>query len=109
MAMLGKRQMERFKLNVPAIVSQNNPKKEGQKPFTELRTKNICAGGAFIITDAPFEVGTDIDVKLQLAFFTGSVEHEKKSDIHVSGSVVRTEPSGMAVKFADNYQIVPVF
>lgn len=104
---LGKRQMERFKLDVPAIITPKNRKESHRKRQLELRTRNICAGGAFILTDTPLDVGTDVDVNLQLTFFTGSAEHEKRSIIHISGSVIRTEPRGMAVKFKDKYQISP--
>ena len=108
MAGLGKRQMERFTLNVPAAIALKDQMGSSQKASAELRTRNICAGGAFLLTDDPLNLGTQVDVNLHLSFFAGSKEHERWSDIHVSGSVIRIEPDGMAIQFDDKYQILPV-
>lgn len=107
MAGLGKRHLERFNLNVPAVVTLKNKLEAAPKFSTELKTRNICAGGAFIVTEDPMPVGTDVDIDLHLSFFTGNSEHERRSNIHVSGSVIRIEPGGMAIKFDDKYQIFP--
>jgi hypothetical protein len=108
MAELGKRQMERFNISVPAVVSLKNIKDSPPSAIMELKTRNVCAGGAFMLTDTPVELGTEVEVNLHLTFFTGSLENERKSKIHVSGSVIRVEDGGMAVQFDDKYRISPV-
>lgn len=108
MAELGKRQMERFNLSIPTAVFLKAEKASGREMPLELKTKNICASGAFLITDAPLEIGTSVDVNLQLSFFSGNVERERRSIVHVSGAIIRIESGGMAVKFDDKYQICPL-
>ena len=107
MTALGKRLMERFNLSVPAVVTLKESLRQDPKISTELKTRNICAGGAFIVTDDPLEIGTEVNVDLHLAFFAGSPTHERHSNIHVSGQIIRIEPDGMAIQFDEKYQIVP--
>jgi len=108
MAEIGKRQMERFNLSVPAVITLKGDGNLSLKPTATLKTKNICAGGAFMITDEPLKIGVEVDVELHLAFFTGNVERECHSNVRISGSIIRSESSGMVVKFDDKYQITPV-
>ena len=107
MAELGKRQMERFYMNIPVIVTIRDERGSGSNTQSESQTKNVCAGGAFIISNDPPQVGTEVDIDLHLSFFRGNNEHERRSNIHVSGSVIRTESNGVAIKFDDKYQIIP--
>lgn len=108
MSDLGKRQLERFNLSVPAFVTLKGPQSSELKTPTELRTRNVSAGGAFMITHEPFDIGSEMEIDLHLAFFTGNAEHERQSNIHVSGSVIRIEQDGMAIQFDDKYQISPI-
>lgn len=100
--------MERFDLDVPALVVLKNNNSTTSKTEVELRTKNICAGGAFLITTDPFQIGTKVDIDVRLSLFDNSVEKEKKSAVQLSGSVIRTDAYGMAVKFDKKFQIFPV-
>lgn len=104
----GKREMERFSLNVPAVITLKGNNHSGFGISTILKTKNVCAGGVLVTTEEPLQVGSEVDVELHLAFFTGNLEHERRSNIRVSGSVIRTEPRGMVIKFEEKYQITPV-
>ncbi len=106
---LGKRQMERFDLSIPAVITlENHDSPDDRKAQRELKTKNVCGGGAFFVTDDPLAIDTQVDVDLHLAFYAGNVTRERHSNIHVSGSVVRIEPGGMAIQFDDKYQIFPL-
>lgn len=100
--------MERFNLSIPAVITVRDGENPGLEMPTTLKTKNVCAGGALMITDDPLRIGAAVDVELQLAFFTGNVERERRSNVRVSGSIIRTEPNGMVIKFDDKYQIFPV-
>ena len=108
MSELGKREMERFDLKVPAFVTIKNPtRSQDSEAALEMRTKDICAGGAYLITATPFQTDTKVDIDIRLALFNGSADKVMKSGIHVSGSVIRTDTAGMAVKFNKNFQILP--
>lgn len=100
--------MDRFNLCVPAVITVKGKGDLVPKTPTTLKTKNICAGGAFMVTDDPIQIGAEVDVELHLAFFTGNAERERRSNVHISGSIIRTEPSGMVIKFDDKYQIIPI-
>jgi Tfp pilus assembly protein PilZ len=82
---------------------------ESKKPKSfEVVTRDICAGGAFIQTDHPLSVGTDIKMNLILPLDNLPKLGNRRSRIDVSGSVVRRESQGMAVCFDKRYQISPV-
>ena len=105
---LGKRQMERFNLSVPAVVTQKDSRRPGSEMSSVYKTRNVCAGGAFVVTDDPMQIDTEVDVNIRLAFFAGNPTHERHSNIRVSGRIIRIEPDGMAIQFDDKYQIIPV-
>jgi hypothetical protein len=101
-----KRKMDRFSMELAAWIStvDNN----GNPRSFEVVTRDICAGGAFLQTDQPLSVGTDIEMNLVLPLNNLSMVGSRRSRIDVSGSVVRTESQGMAVSFNKRYQISPV-
>ena len=98
--------MERFRLELPALLSIDYDKNEKPIAF-EVMTSNICSGGAFFKTDTPLSVGTDVKMDLILPVEKINTGKCKKSRIHVSGSVIRTEKHGMAVCFDNKYFIEP--
>jgi len=57
-----KRKMERFDLNLPALLSIKA--ESGNTRAFEFMIRDICAGGAFFKTDTPFSVGTDVKMDL---------------------------------------------
>ena len=102
MNVIEKRNMERFDLNLPALLSIKA--ESGYTRAFEFMIRDICAGGAFFKTDNPFSVGTDgkMDLIIPLDKFGSN-----RSRIDVSGSVIRTEKHGMAVCFDKKYSISP--
>ena len=100
-----RRQMERFSLEVPALLSTVD--ESGQPKTFEIMTNNICAGGAFFITDKPSSVGTDVKMELIISFKKVNKFSNKKTRINVSGSVIRTDEKGMAICFDEKYTISP--
>jgi len=102
MAGFDERQMERFTLQISAnlfVISEENAKQ------ITLETSNISAGGAFFPTDSPLPIGTKVKIDLVLPLGELKSMEGKRSRIHVSGAVIRTEDSGMAISFDKNYQI----
>lgn len=101
-----RRKLERFQLSLPAeiVVESADQKKE----VFNLTTRDICAGGAFFRTMHPLPEGTQVQIKLSvpsnsLKKITGTHGHVK-----ISGTVKRSEPSGMAICFHKKYEIMPV-
>jgi len=101
-----RREMERFPLELPAMLmwSIKDRKHEDQ----ELMTSNICAGGAFFITDRPLPMGTDVKMNLILHLDKVQTRESKGSFIDVSGAVIRTDEKGMAICFDKRYKILPL-
>jgi Tfp pilus assembly protein PilZ len=99
------RSMERFGLELKARVSLKN--NDRNRKWVNVLTSNICAGGTFLLTRQPFPVGTKVNLEVVLPL------REKKSSlkdslIKISGMVIRTEEAGMALRFDDEYQILPL-
>ena len=100
-----KRKMDRFSLELPTLISMID--ECGKQRVVEVMTRNICAGGAFLQTDKPLSVGTDLKINLILPLDNLKKMGGRRSRIDVSGSVVRTESKGMAVCFDKKYNIEP--
>ncbi|MGD8770740.1 MAG: PilZ domain-containing protein [Desulfobacterales bacterium] len=98
-----KREMERFSLKLPALLSLTD-ENEKQRAF-KFMISNICAGGAFFKTDHPLSVGTDVKMDLILPLDKFKKFGRKRSRVDVSGSVIRTNDKGMAVCFDKNFRI----
>jgi hypothetical protein len=90
-----RRKLERFDLQLPAEIEVER----GKKHIRNLFTKNICAGGAFFETSNPLPLNTN--VKIDLVAPT-------RVQIIVLGAVCRSDPSGMAVQFEEEYKILPL-
>jgi hypothetical protein len=99
-----KRGMERFDLELPALLSMMD--ESGDTRAFEFMIRNICAGGAFFKTDDPLSVGTEVKMDLILPLDKFKTGKNDRSRIDVSGSVVRTETHGMAVRFYKKYSIL---
>ncbi len=100
---MNKRKYERFDIELPARMETVSSKK---KQVFEFVTKNISASGAFLSTNSPFSEGIAIKMSLatqnkRIAELTGS-----QCLIECEGSVVRTTPTGMAICFNKDCQIM---
>jgi hypothetical protein len=98
-----KREMERFALNLPALLSIKDDR--GNRRAFEFMIRDICAGGAFFKTDNPLSVGTHVKMDLILPLAKFNQTGNKRSHVNISGSVIRTESQGMAVCFDKKYSI----
>jgi hypothetical protein len=102
-----KRKMDRYDLNVPALISPRRETETDTRAWIEFKTKNVSSGGAFLITDRPYQIDTKVDIDIHIALFDTVSNRAKESDVHVSGTVVRVDAAGMAIKFDNKFQIVP--
>jgi hypothetical protein len=100
------RAFERFELRVPATLGIEGPERE--KEDISLLTSNICAGGAFFQTEEPLPQGTRVRMEFTLSIDKLKEMLASHCRIKVRGEVVRTDASGIAVCFDEDYEIMPV-
>ena len=98
--------MDRYSLKLPAWISLTD--ESGKRRTIEFFTSNVCSGGAFFNTNTPLSIGTDVDLDIFLSITNLKKFGGQNSRIGVTGSVIRTEVSGMAVMFDKKFQISPV-
>ena len=106
MNVIEKRNMERFDLKLPALLSIKA--ESGYTRAFEFMIRDICAGGAFFKTESPLSVGTDVKMDLIIPLDKFKSGENNRSRIDVSGSVIRKESQGMAVCFDKKYSISPL-
>jgi Tfp pilus assembly protein PilZ len=102
-----RRQLQRFQLRAPAIIKAAAL---DQATVAELYTRDICSGGAFFQTNQPLPAGIGVEVTLYLLVpaFRELQGRRHKVKVTTAGTVVRSEPDGMAVAFTERYRMVPV-
>ncbi len=96
-----KRQLQRFSVALPSMIEPTG----GNLPVMSLFSRDVCAGGAFYLTDSPLPVGTPVMIKMIMKLKETGRSDVTNSQISVSGTVVRADASGMAVCFAKRYKI----
>jgi hypothetical protein len=103
-----KRKLTRFIFEVPAKVKVLTS--GGRRQIFDLLTSNICAGGAFFPTQRALPEGADVEIDLTLPLhrLKGLVDCQRVS-VKVNGTVVRSESTGMAVRFNQKYRIEPFY
>jgi hypothetical protein len=97
------RKYQRFPLTLPVRIE---PIPSDRKQVFEFETRDISASGAFVDTTSPFSNGTRIKMNL-----TGKSQRIKDLTgaqifIECEGVVVRSTPTGVAVCFDRNCQIL---
>ena len=97
--------MERFGLELKARVSLMNPGRDHE--WVNVITSNICAGGTFLLTRHPFGIGAKLNFEAVLPL-RGKNSEMNNALIKTSGVVIRTEEVGMALRFHDEYEILPL-
>jgi hypothetical protein len=102
-----RRTLERFKLRLPAKIEILSGSQGAEKTLLKLFTSNICSGGAFFSVSNPPIQGTAVKVKLLLDIAKFKLPTVSWSLVEVKGTVLRSEPCGMAIAFEPNYKIIP--
>jgi hypothetical protein len=98
-----RRKYERFQLILPARIHLITSEK---KQIFDLRTKDISAAGAFLQTTEQFPEGTLFHLEMtvpseRIKELTGA-----QSLINVEGTVVRSTPTGVAICFNGECEIL---
>ncbi len=101
-----RRRLERFNLEVPARIEilsgEQNPE------ILEMNTKDVSAGGAYFRTKRALPEGTRVRIDIILPLDRlRKLKDACKGLIKVTGTVLRSEPTGMAVSFDEGYLITP--
>ena len=101
-----KRKLERFDLQLPAKIEPVN--REGEE-ILDLMTSDISSGGAFFHTDQPLPEGTDVKIDLVLPMdeLKKLQDEYHQVNIEIKGTVLRSDPGGMAIYFNKDYSIHP--
>lgn len=102
-----RRALERFRLRLPAKVEILSGSQEAEKKVLKLFTSNICSGGAFFPFSNPPLQGTVVRVNLMLDNAKFKHPTASWSLVEVKGTVLRSDPFGMAVGFEPHYKIIP--
>jgi hypothetical protein len=90
-----RRKLERFGLRLPGKIEDLGRKKGAYN----LLTRDISAGGAFLETTDQFPENSH--VRIDFVVPTGVL-------VKVTGAVLRSEPTGIAVRFDNEYQLTPL-
>lgn len=101
-----KRKVERFDLQIEAMLDVQSKAIKGKQPM--LISRDISCAGVFLDTNNPLPIGTRVDLNFLLnQHELGSKTKEERLKIITSGKVVRTNDKGMAVEFDKFYKIMP--
>ncbi len=101
-----KRRLQRFDLCLPARIYP--AKKEGANEAIVAPTINICAGGVLLDSDTGLETGSKVELEIVLNLDELEKLQEKKAQIKLSGVVLRSDATGTAVAFDENYELEPI-
>ena len=105
-----RRGIRRFDLEIPSKVRLSDT---AQEEIYALATRDVSSAGAFFQTAEPLPTGTEVKVDLILPIKSLRKILEKLGGtyksirIEISGRVLRSESSGMAVSFDKDYRIDP--
>jgi hypothetical protein len=103
-----RRNLERFDLSLPATIETVTEGEEKAKVIPHFMTKNICARGAYFHTEQPLLKGTEVKIRLFHAPDKLKRLGGNRAFIRVNGRVVRAEPTGMAIRFYEDHEIIPL-
>jgi hypothetical protein len=101
-----KRRLQRFRIGVPAHIEARSGL--AQSIHMDLLSRDVCADGAFFLTTRPLDIDTRVWVKMQLIPRKLAGNRGKRAQITITGTVLRADASGMAIRFNPNYQMSPL-
>jgi hypothetical protein len=99
-----RRAYERFDLSLPARIKVMASSEEGHPEMMSLLAKNISSGGAYLPTLDPLSEGTCVKITLVLGMDKLKDLADHYAYVRVRGTVLRREPTGMAIGFEEDYR-----
>jgi hypothetical protein len=105
-SMAERRKIERLELRTPARIEA--VAKDGQKISLQAETKDISSHGAFFQTQENLEENTNLDIELLLSMenMLDLLRGKQQVRLLIQGTVIRSNPDGIAVRFGSRYQII---
>ena len=100
-----KRKGKRYSLSFPMKLSVTGGSKKVKEH--KVLTENVSSGGAFVNTKKPLPIGSEVDIEMIIPLERLRKIEGKKVSVRVSGVVVRSGKSGMAINFDETYEILP--
>ena len=100
-----RREIERYKLQVPAKIEAIGA--AGKKEKLSLQTRDISANGAFFTSEKPVSEGIHVSLELVLSMekFQQLIGKKSRIELKIDGTVIRSDPEGIAVSFDKKYKI----
>ena len=99
------RKLERFDLELSSMVEVLGLDAASATGVMNLRTKDVCAGGAFFAADTRLPEGARVKILMVMPIQKLKKWTEKNVHIRVQGQVVRSTPNGFAIQFEPDYRI----
>lgn len=103
---LDRRDVERFNLQLPVCISVQQ---EWSRESLYLSTSNVSSGGAYFETESGLPVGTDVEMEMFLIPKDKQEDNFQRGRVKVTGKVIRTSDSGMAILFRNDYEFTSLF
>ena len=102
-----KRELKRYMLAAPATIECDQA--DWDDGFKYLLTRDISGSGAYFRTSEPLQIDADVKVKIYLEVGKlGNLPLSGHVLVLAEGIVLRAEDAGMAVKFSERCQVIPV-
>jgi hypothetical protein len=98
-----RRRLQRFDLTLHARIEELSHPPDRTPVALDLMTKDVSARGAFLPSVRLLEEGTRVKIELTVIPRKRGDSELKGLLVYVNGTVVRKEPSGMAVCFDKRY------
>jgi len=102
------RKIERYALHIPITINTPDNK---QRRLNDITTRDISSGGVFIESDSlNLNPGSKVHVEMVLTVekLKELFEVSNKVILEVDGLITRATSHGIAVKFTNDYSIMPL-
>ena len=100
-----RRKLERFELQVPALVIVES--QSGREEVLDLTTKDVSSDGAYLLSSRILPKGASVKMEFVLAL--DSIRKTRKENgrarVRVTGRVIRVDGDGAAIRFGNRYKI----
>ena len=107
MVPMNRRRMDRYDYSLPVRLMSAGAEAGGDT-VSELKTKDICVGGAFLETETPLVPRSKVKMEITLPLDRLESLKSKTMLIEVCGEVVRCNKYGMALSFDKSYNYTSI-
>jgi len=98
--------LERFELQAFATIEARVPGREAEVLY--LQTRDISSGGAYFLGAALLPQGTRTRLHIHLPLHgVPAAQEEQGAQLNISGTVLRSDQQGMAIRFDRKFKLIP--